>query len=88
MLKSSRSKCKGGFFLWAEEAEAEALITARIIRAVIRIPEVHHTDLPGLHIHIIQAARLTGRIVTAVTAEEAAAAVAAAALYSVWASLS
>ena len=48
---------KGRIFLWAEEAEAEALITARIIRAVTRIPavlqdhpdpRVLHTDHPDL----------------------------------------
>ena len=51
MLKSSRNKSKGGYFLWEEAAEAEALITAHIIRAVIHIRAVlpdRPTDHPGL----------------------------------------
>ena len=59
---------KGRIVLWAEAAEAAARTTARIIQAVIRIPEdpltglpvrlidlqVLHTDLQGLLIRIIQ----------------------------------
>ena len=77
MLKSSRSKCKGGFFLWAEAAEAEAPITAHIIQVLIRTVQDQAdllTGLPVLHIRITHAqADLTIPAVTAVVAEAAAA---------------
>ena len=60
----------GRIFLWAEAEEAEALITARTIRAATHIPadlQDRLTDLRGLHTgHPVH---LTGHLIRTIRAD-------------------
>jgi len=61
---------KGRIFLWAEAVEAEALITARTIRAVTHIPADLQDLLTGLPVlHTDHQVHLTDRLIRIIRAD-------------------